>query len=292
MCSSQIECKDCPSKYAAVQQRFVLARRWLEKSSGRRSYVLHELLADWSDVLGEGGAEHHHLLLVGSRAENLLHVASHVQLLKHLVTLIQDKVLQILQRKLLGSDQSQNPARGAGHNVGAVVLQHLLVLGNGKSSEEHTNLDCREELAEPLIFLADLERQLPGVAHDQHRDLSINRLNLLESCKDKDCSLAHARLGLGKDVHAQHSLRDTLVLDLRGMLKAAVHDGTQHLGLQQEVAETGRVDGDIVALDFALLLRRTVLCSCLSCGGFGLRIIFVVQELLVDINIIVCHLVN
>ena len=113
-----------------MQQRFVLARRWLERSSGRRSYVLHELLADWSDVLGEGGAEHHHLLLVGSRTENLLHVASHVcnrfrvqnyemnkghekltQLLKHLVTLVQDKVLQILQRKLLGSDQSQNPVQ-------------------------------------------------------------------------------------------------------------------------------------------------------------------------------------
>merc|ERR1712203_775251 len=71
--------------------------------------VLHELLADWSDVLGEGGAEHHHLLLVGSRTENLLHVTPHVQLLEHLVALIQDEVLQVLQWKLLGTDQSQNP---------------------------------------------------------------------------------------------------------------------------------------------------------------------------------------
>ena len=145
MCSSQIECKDCPSKYAAVQKRFVLARRWLEKSSGRRSYVLHELLADWSDVLGEGGAEHHHLLLVGSRAENLLHVASHVcnrfrvqndetmrgngrltQLLKHLVTLVQDKVLQVLQRKLLGSDQSQNPVQRFVKPLALHSLRHRL----------------------------------------------------------------------------------------------------------------------------------------------------------------------
>ena len=87
-------------------------------------------------------------------------------------------------------------------------------------------------------------------------------------------------------------LRDTLVLDLRGMLKAAVHDGTQHLRLQEEVAEARGVDGDIVALDFALLLGGAVLCSCLSCGGLSLRIIFVVQELLIDINIIVCHLEN
>ena len=52
-----------------------LARRL--ESSGR-SYVLHELLADWSDVLGEGGAEHHHLLLVRSQAEDVLHVSTHV----------------------------------------------------------------------------------------------------------------------------------------------------------------------------------------------------------------------
>merc|ERR1719341_2274388 len=85
-----------PSKHSAVQ--ICLARRL--ESSGR-PYILHELLADWSDVLGEGGAEHHHLLLMGSRTENFLHVTPHVQLLQHLVALIQDKVLQVLQRKLL-----------------------------------------------------------------------------------------------------------------------------------------------------------------------------------------------
>ena len=33
------------------------------------------------------------------------------QLLQHLVTLIQDKVLQVLQGKLLGPDQSKNPVQ-------------------------------------------------------------------------------------------------------------------------------------------------------------------------------------
>ena len=85
-------------------------------------------------------------------------------------------------------------------------------------------------------------------------------------------------------------LRDTLVLDLRGMLKAAIHDGTKHLGLQQEVTETRGVDGDVVALDLALLLGGAVLGSSLSCGGLSLRIVLVVQELLVHVNIVVCHL--
>lgn len=42
------------------------------------TYILHELLADGPDVLAEGGAEHHDLLLVRRRTEDLLHVASHV----------------------------------------------------------------------------------------------------------------------------------------------------------------------------------------------------------------------
>ena len=42
------------------------------------TYILHELLADGPDVLAECGAEHHDLLLVRRRTEDLLHVASHV----------------------------------------------------------------------------------------------------------------------------------------------------------------------------------------------------------------------
>lgn len=40
--------------------------------------VLHELLADWTNVLRESGAEHHHLLLCRSGSENLLDVTAHV----------------------------------------------------------------------------------------------------------------------------------------------------------------------------------------------------------------------
>ena len=43
------------------------------------------------------------------------------------------------------------------------------------------------------------------------------------------------------------------MLHLRGMLEAAVHDGAQHLGLEEEVAEAGGVDGHVVALHLPLL---------------------------------------
>lgn len=40
--------------------------------------VAHELLADGADLLGQGGAEHHNLLVGGGGTEDLLDVTAHV----------------------------------------------------------------------------------------------------------------------------------------------------------------------------------------------------------------------
>ena len=40
--------------------------------------VLHEFLADWTDLLGERSAKHHDLLLGRRSSENILDVAAHV----------------------------------------------------------------------------------------------------------------------------------------------------------------------------------------------------------------------
>ena len=42
------------------------------------AYIFHELLADGPRILGQSGAEHHHLLLMGRLEENLLDVVPHV----------------------------------------------------------------------------------------------------------------------------------------------------------------------------------------------------------------------
>jgi hypothetical protein len=62
------------------------------------------------------------------------------KLLQHLVTLVQDEMFQVLERKFLAPDESQDPARSSHHYVGAVGLQNLLVLRDGKTTEEHSNL--------------------------------------------------------------------------------------------------------------------------------------------------------
>ena len=49
-----------------------------EADAGSHIYILHELLADGSDLLGECRGEHHHLFLVGRHPEDLLNVTSHV----------------------------------------------------------------------------------------------------------------------------------------------------------------------------------------------------------------------
>jgi hypothetical protein len=50
----------------------------LEDCMGRRTYVLHEFLANGTDFLGEGGGEHHDMLVFRCRPKNILDIPSHV----------------------------------------------------------------------------------------------------------------------------------------------------------------------------------------------------------------------
>ena len=134
------------------------------------------------------------------------------QLLEHFVAFVEDEMLEMLQIELLAPDQGQDPARSAHHDMRAVGLEHLLVLGDGQAAEEDADFDALSVLGEPLVLLADLEGQLSGVAHDQDTHLAVHGLNLLESCQDEDGRLAHSGLGLAEDVHAQDGLRDAFVL--------------------------------------------------------------------------------
>ena len=90
------------------------------------------------------------------------------------------------------------------------------------------------------------EKRRRGTREDG--DLAVDGLELMERREDEDGRLAHAALGLADDVHAQDGLGDALVLDLRGVLEAAVDDRAEALGLEDEVAEARRVDPDVVAL--------------------------------------------
>jgi hypothetical protein len=176
--------------------------------------VLHELLADGAHLGRERGREHHHLLLVRGGLEDLLHVTAHVELLEHLVALVQDKVLDVLGDEVLVAHELQDAARRAHDDVRALGLQDALVLGHGHAAVEDLDLHVGQVAAEALKLVVDLECKLARVAQHDGADLPLLRLELVQRRQDEDGRLAHTGLGLADDVHAQDSLRDALVLHL------------------------------------------------------------------------------
>ena len=54
------------------------------------------------------------------------------------------------------------------------------------------------------------------------------------------------------------------MLDLTRMLKSTIYNGSQDLGLQQKVSESGAVDGDVVALDGSFFLGLHPILGCLG----------------------------
>jgi hypothetical protein len=139
------------------------------------------------------------------------------RLVKHLVALIENENADAAKAQSLVADKSLKTTRSADNDVRAslLVLQGLDIRLDGGTAIEHTSLDVRHVLAEAVILVPNLVGQLTGVAHDNDRDLSVHRLNLLKGREDKDGRLSQTGLGLADDVTAEKSLRDTSLLDCR-----------------------------------------------------------------------------
>jgi len=97
--------------------------------------------------------------------------------------------------------------------VSLLILKDLGILCNGGTSVEDASLDVGHVLAESVVLVANLERQLAGVAHDEHRALASDRLDLLKGRQDEDCSFTETRFGLADDVTTKHSLRNARLLN-------------------------------------------------------------------------------
>ena len=117
-------------------------------------------------------------------------------LIQHLVALIKDKHPHTAQPKVFIADQSIQTTRGADNNVGVrlLVFENLGILLDRSAAVENTSLDVWHVLAEAVVLIPDLERQLTCVAHNQHRALPSDGFDLLKSCKNEDGCLAEAGL--------------------------------------------------------------------------------------------------
>jgi len=131
--------------------------------------VAHELLAGVLDVSGEGGGEHHDLLVVGSLLENVLDVSSHVHLFsaEQSVTLIKNKHLEVAQVEVLLADELKDTARGSHDDVWRLkALQEFDVILDGLSTVDDISAYLGHVLGEALELILDLVGQLTGMAED------------------------------------------------------------------------------------------------------------------------------
>lgn len=177
---------------------------------------LHELLADRPNLLGQCSAEHHHLFLGRRRTEDLLDITPHIcvqglvtvlssgkakgptNLVKHFVTLIQDKDFDAAEPKFFLPDEGVHPT-GCGNNdvwMSVFIRQGLDILGHRGTAVKNRRLDSGHVLAETLIFVFDLVCQFAGMTHDEYRTFAGDRFHLLKCREDKDSCFPETRLGL------------------------------------------------------------------------------------------------
>jgi hypothetical protein len=125
-------------------------------------------------------------------------------LVQHLVTFIEDEVLQACKSELLVTNKGVNTSWCAHNDVGVGVLvgQDVDVLLDRGTTVEHGDADVRQELGKAVVLVLDLESQLTGVAHDQDSRGARLRLlvHLLEGGQHEDGRLSETRLGLAKHV--------------------------------------------------------------------------------------------
>lgn len=150
------------------------------------------------------------MMVGGAQAEQGL-----TELLKHLVTLVENEMLDVFGVQDLVTYESVQAAGGGDDDVGAGVLvaESLGVLGHRCTTVEGRHANQRHVLRETSVLVANLEGKLSRVTEHNDGDFAIDRLQLLERGEDEDSCLSVTRLCLAQDIHAEDSLRDTLLLN-------------------------------------------------------------------------------
>mmetsp|Transcript_54600 Transcript_54600/g.155394 ORF Transcript_54600/g.155394 Transcript_54600/m.155394 type:complete len:206 (-) Transcript_54600:80-697(-) len=180
--------------------------------------VLHELLAQSAGLGAHRRAEHHHLLLLRGLEEDLLNILSHVDLVKALVALIKHELCQLVELEVLLAGEPEHPPGRADQDVRAVGPQHLAVLREGHAAVDRPRLDALEVLREAAELELALVGQLSRVADHQHSHGLLGGTDPLQAREQEGLGLPHAGPGLARDVGAEDSMRDALVLDFRRAL--------------------------------------------------------------------------
>ena len=103
-------------------------------------------------------------------------------------------------------------------------------------------------LGESVYLLLDLMGKLSDIAKDQS-SASVSGLvvELMQDTENENSCFTHTRYSLAHNVSSFDSVRDALLLNLRGMLETAIGDCSVEFLLQQEVFETSGMNACVTS---------------------------------------------
>jgi hypothetical protein len=213
------------------------------------STVLHEFEGHLAELFSGGGGEHEDLLLARASHENILDVAAHAEIIQAAIELIDDEELDVREIHLLLLDENSKTTGSTDDDSGAFLLKSADVFVLGDTTEEDGSCGVGKIFVEALEFAFDLISEFTRVDDDDSLDVGLltssGGSDLFEESEDEDSGLTHTSLGLSEDVTTEHSLRENLMLDFRGLFETVVVDGAEKIGLQAEVLETTEGDGSV-----------------------------------------------
>ena len=167
---------------------------------------------------------------------------------KNFIAFVKNKHFEIIQVDSLVLGEVEDTAWCSNDDMGSfVTLQHLLLLIKGLTSKNDLGSDIWHELRKSYKFALDLVSELASMTKN-HGGARLWRVTeTVEYRKYKDGCFTHARNGLAEDVHTHYCLWDALLLNIAGMLKAAINDRLLKFGAQNHVLERGGVHTNIVS---------------------------------------------
>ena len=165
---------------------------------------------------------------------------------KELVALVKDEGFHVGHGDVSSFCQSKDTSGCSHHNVWrGQALEQLDLVVHRLSSINNFSAEVLEELGEAQDLILDLVGQFASVAKD-HRAARLGFFRHgLENRQNEHGSLAHTRHSLAQDVMAEHGDGDAALLNIRGMLKAAILDCLKDLTFQKHILEGGRVDTSV-----------------------------------------------
>lgn len=136
-------------------------------------------------------------------------------MVKHLVTLVENKGLHVAQGQFLVTDQRVQTTGSGNNNVGVGLLvgQDFDVLLDRGTTVEDRSLNVGQVLRETGVLVLDLISKLTGVAHNQDLALARNGLQLMKGGENEDRGLTETGLGLAKNIDVQNGSRNANLLD-------------------------------------------------------------------------------